>query len=90
MISWRAYLAMLAEDGVHFNERDTGLMDDDGQPVMVQFLTRHLADGTILSYTIPVIVDKDDRVLWYMNRQIANQLRLPVEKYIHPRRRFVE
>ena len=80
MIRWRDYLQILAEDGVSLAESENAELDEFGQRAYSQFLVRTTGDRVLtIQDEIPgpqSVVDAP------VQRQIANRLRLPPEKYI--------
>lgn len=80
MILWKDFLRKLQEDGVVLGEVEHELLDESGERVTAKVLTRRL-HGKLLWIEIG-FQTLDDRVPRRTQRQIANRLRLPPERYV--------
>ena len=74
---------MLEEDGVTLSECEQEALSETGERIRAKILTRHLGEGRFLHVEID-FVDPASPVPQRTVRQIANRLRLPVEKYVFP------
>lgn len=82
MIRWAAYLQMLKEDGVTLETSEHEAVTDEGERLTTQFLLRWI-DGVPLPFAVE-LTDLNEPVPRRTLRQVANALRLPVEKYVFP------
>ncbi len=81
MIDWGEYLTMLKTDGVSLDSSEGDDVDETGNPIIVHFLWRRV-DGHTLTFALSFKPSPQSRVPRYLQRQIANVLRLPPAKYI--------
>ncbi len=80
MIRWGDYLQKLKEDGVTLESCEEEGLTDSGERIVSQFLQR-VVRGRYL-YCPVEFTSLTDPVPRRKQRQIANQLRLSVEKYV--------
>lgn len=80
MIRWGTCLDKLRHDGVTLETCEEEALTDTGERITTQFLQR-VVQGRYLACPV-VITSLTDPVPRRQQRQIANLLRLPVEKYV--------
>lgn len=84
MIRWHEYLERLEAEGVTLETAEAEALTDDGQRISAQFLCRWVKGRPL--YIAVHITDLTEPVHRRLQRQIANALRLPPEKFIFTER----